>query len=155
MSTKRRGHVRDAGRGAVLLSLRRQGLKATPQRLAIADALLAHGGHPTVTEIFDEVRMSFPTMSLATVYHTLHTFAESGVVDELPFAEGTRYDPNVTPHVNLVCQRCGEITDAHEHRAALMALRNAVSARSDFTVTTQRMDFYGLCSRCRVAQGTR
>jgi Fur family transcriptional regulator, peroxide stress response regulator len=138
----------NAARDPILAALRQQGLKLTPQRLAIVAALVERDGHPTVHDIYVAVRPAFPTMSLATVYNTLHTLARAGVVAELPFATGTRFDRVTTPHVNLVCQRCGDIVDAHEYGAILDCLREAVTARSDFVVSTHRLDFYGFCARC-------
>jgi Fur family peroxide stress response transcriptional regulator len=143
----------NAARDPILAALRLQGLKLTPQRLAIVDALVIRDGHPTVHDIYAAVRPAFPTMSLATVYNTLHTLARAGVVAELPFATGTRFDRVTTPHVNLVCQRCGDIVDAHEYSAILDRLREAVTARSDFVVSAHRLDFYGLCAGCAGGTG--
>ena len=41
--------------------------------------------HPTVGEVYESVRRQFPTIGLATVYNTLRTMTERGLVSELPF----------------------------------------------------------------------
>ena len=54
-------------------SLRKKGLKITPQRLAIFKTLKDDKSHPCAEEIYLKVREDYPTISLATVYQTLDT----------------------------------------------------------------------------------
>lgn len=133
----------------VIASLRAHRLRLTPQRLAIARALQATQGHPTVQEVHAAVGVYFPTMSLTTVYNTLRSLVAAGVISELPFAHGVRYDSDPTPHVNLVCSECGRILDAHEYDHLLRRLSVAVGDREDFSIEGQRFDFYGHCDECR------
>src|SRR5687768_4800607 len=92
--------------------LRGEGHKLTPQRLAIIETLAASRIHPTAYEIYDQVRERYPMMGLATVYKTLDLLKELGEVVETGFgAGGTRYEPNLHPHVNLVCRVCGRVMD--------------------------------------------
>ena len=51
--------------------LKKHGLKATPQRIAIYDYLLHTETHPTVDTIYASLHPTHPTMSLATVYKTV------------------------------------------------------------------------------------
>jgi Fur family peroxide stress response transcriptional regulator len=136
-------------------SLRAHRLRLTPQRLAIARALQATQGHPTVQEVHAAVGVYFPTMSLTTVYNTLRSLVAAGVISELPFARGVRYDSDPTPHVNLVCSECGRILDAHEYDTLLRRLSVSVRRRNDFSVEGQRFDFYGHCDRCTRLVGRR
>ena len=129
-------------------ALRRKGYKATPQRIAISRFVLRNRNHPTVQEVYNEVRQTYPTVSLATVYKTLSFLTELGLVQELPFAHGeTRFDSYVEPHVNLVCRRCGKVNDLENRLAQEIVRKIASTAR--FTPTGQRLDVYGLCQRCR------
>jgi Fur family peroxide stress response transcriptional regulator len=129
--------------------LRQAGLRPTPQRLAIVrEVLLRH--HPTVAEVFDSVRAEFPTIGLATVYNTLRSMTERGLVRELPFINATRFDVNLTPHANLVCTQCGAIEDSEECDDLIAALHTRVAA-SAFAPESQRIDIYGTCARCRGA----
>ena len=129
--------------------LRQAGLRPTPQRLAIVhEVLLRH--HPTVAEVYDSVRSQFPTIGLATVYNTLRSMTERGLVRELPFINATRFDVNLTPHANLVCTQCGAIEDSEECDDLIAALHNRVAAGA-FAPESQRIDIYGTCARCRGA----
>src|SRR5512145_2753155 len=74
--------------------LRESGFKVTPQRMAVARAVLGSHDHPTADDLFRAVRRRFPSMSLTTVYHTLETLERLGEVAELRLGEVTRFDPN-------------------------------------------------------------
>ncbi|MDA8140337.1 MAG: transcriptional repressor [Desulfobacteraceae bacterium] len=50
--------------------MRDAGQKITPQRMAIVKILAKSEGHPSVENIYNQIKNDFPTMSLATVYRT-------------------------------------------------------------------------------------
>jgi Fur family peroxide stress response transcriptional regulator len=127
--------------------LREAGLRSTPQRLAIVREVFLRN-HPTVGEVYETVRRRFPTIGLATVYNTLRSLTERGYLRELPFGDATRFDVNVEPHTNLVCTRCGRIEDSSACDDLILEIRNRVEAGAGFTPEGQRVDVYGLCSRC-------
>jgi Fur family peroxide stress response transcriptional regulator len=131
--------------------LRQAHLRPTPQRLAIvAEVLLRH--HPTVAEVYDSVRREFPTIGLATVYNTLRSMTERGLVRELPFNNATRFDVNLTPHANLVCTRCGAIEDSEACDDLLMQLQQRIAVTgAGFAPESQRVDVYGICAKCASA----
>ena len=132
---------------AIIEALRRKGYKATSQRIAICRFAVRSRDHPTAQRIYGEVKLVHPTVSLATVYKTLHVLNELRLVQELPFAEGeTRFDSYVQPHANLVCRGCGNISDVDDPVTEEMVARIAAKAR--FTLTGQRLDIYGLCEKC-------
>jgi Fur family peroxide stress response transcriptional regulator len=130
--------------------LRQVGLRPTPQRLAIVREVFSRR-HPTVAEVYEAVRSQFPTIGLATVYNTLHSITERDLVRELPFANATRFDVNLEPHINLVCTNCGAIEDTSECNELILAMIERVAGGEDFAPTGQRIDIYGLCSKCRAA----
>lgn len=135
----------------VVQQLRQSGVRVTPQRLAIAEAVLNSTDHPTVQQIHERVQQHFPSMTLATVYSTLGVLSKSGLIQELPFAKQSRYESNVSPHVNLVCIGCGNITDADESSETIVRLREQVSTETSFHVMWQRVDFHGWCPACTSA----
>jgi Fe2+ or Zn2+ uptake regulation protein len=87
-------------------------------------------------------------MTLATVYSTLGVLSKSGLIQELPFAKQSRYESNVSPHVNLVCIGCGSIADADDSSDVILRLRDEVSSETNFQVMWQRVDFHGWCRSC-------
>ena len=94
------------------------------------------------------MRREFPTIGLATVYNTLRSMTERGLVRELPFNNATRFDVNLTPHANLVCTRCGAIEDSEACNDLLMQLQQRIAANAGFAPESQRVDVYGICAKC-------
>lgn len=133
----------------LVAKLRPLGIRLTPQRLAIAEVVANSADHPRVKEIVERVRAFFPYVTMATVYSTLSMLEGAGIVRELPFQRQSRYDANLSPHVNLVCVNCGTVVDADVGQETVVELRELVSEESDFQVASQRVDFYGWCSHCQ------
>ncbi len=137
-----------ASQSQVVDLLKPLGIRLTPQRLAIAEVVINSADHPTVREIFERVRAFFPYVTIATVYSTLATLEQSGIVRELPFQKHSRYDANLEPHANLVCIGCDSVIDAEVSLDLVAELEHQVTAESQFQVSSQRVDFYGWCSGC-------
>jgi Fur family peroxide stress response transcriptional regulator len=128
-------------------ALRKKGYKATSQRIAICRFALRSRDHPSAQSVYREIKPVHPTVSLATIYKTLHVLNELGLVGELAFPDGeTRYDSYMPPHANLVCRRCGDIRDIDDPVTREMVARVAAKAR--FTLIGQRLDIYGICQKC-------
>jgi Fur family peroxide stress response transcriptional regulator len=140
---------------AIIEAFRKKGFKATPQRIAICRFVLSSQEHPSVKRIYDEVKAIHPTVSLATVYKTLQILKELDQVQELGFPHGeSRFDPNMKPHINLVCTQCGNIQDLDDRIAREIVER--VTSVTKFTATEQRLDIYGVCEKCsKEAKGRR
>ncbi|NJN66133.1 MAG: transcriptional repressor [Chloroflexaceae bacterium] len=139
---------------ATLLSqLETAGRRATPQRYAVCQALVEHGGHPTVAEVFERVRDIFPMMSQATVYNTIDALEEVGLLHRLDIAnhDHTHYDLDLTPHINVVCRYCESITDVFID--TLDDLLTQVSERTGYKVDHHiGLVVYGVCPKC-LAEG--
>ena len=138
---------RPSSDASIIEALRKKGYKATSQRIAICRFALRSRDHPAVQRIYSEVKSVHPTVSLATVYKTLHVLRELRLVQELAFAEGeTRFDSYMEPHANLVCRGCGNISDVDD--PVTQELITRVTSRARFTLAGQRLDIYGICERC-------
>jgi Fur family transcriptional regulator, iron response regulator len=94
----------------VLLS---RGVKPTPQRIVIAEYLLNTLDHPTADEILVAVSDKLPVaLSRATVYNTLKSLKDAGVIREVFTEPGTvRYDANLFNHHHFVDVKSGQILD--------------------------------------------
>ena len=133
----------------LMAKLKTQGYRLTPQRIAILKILAVSTGHPSVEQVYESVKVDFPTTSLATVYKTVTLLKEIGEVLELGFSnDGNRYDGNKPyPHPHLVCVKCKKIIDPEV--VALGELSQQVAQMTGFQITAHRLDFYGICPQCQ------
>ncbi|MEB3359219.1 MAG: Fur family transcriptional regulator [Synechococcales bacterium] len=99
-------------RRAIVQHLKEKGLRVTPQRYAIYANLLARDDHPTADQLLEDLNQDIPISSQATVYNSLQTLCEAGLVREVLLEHGvSRYDANAEQHHHFVCSRCGAIRD--------------------------------------------
>jgi Fur family transcriptional regulator, peroxide stress response regulator len=128
-------------------ALRNKGYKATPQRIAICRITLNSRSHPSAQQVYNEVKKIHPTVSLATVYKTLEVLRDVGLVREINFSQGrARFDSYMCPHINLVCLKCGCITDLDDK--VIEEITRKVTLSTKFKPTGQRVDVYGICQKC-------
>ncbi|MDT8066989.1 MAG: Fur family transcriptional regulator [Terriglobia bacterium] len=126
---------------------RRHGLAVTHQRAVIYQSLMSAPGHPSPEEVYAVVCKQIPSISLATVYKTLHTFVESGVLRELSLHHGSlRVDPVTEPHPHLVCTKCKAVFDLDE--GALEAPHIIGKIPKGFRVQGISVELHGVCERC-------
>ena len=132
----------------VINFFREKGLKVTSQRLAICNFILSRKDHPTAEQIYQELRNEYPTISLGTIYKTLHLLQELGLIQELGFNEGSvRYDPDMELHINMVCSKCGKISDYKAENVE--KLWSAIISDLGFKPKGQRIDIYFECNDCK------
>ena len=125
-----------------------QGLKVTPQRAAIYKALAETTSHPTAEALFQQVAKDYPMISPNTVYYTLSTLKDAGLVKEVNYwHDRTRFDANVTPHHHLICLECRAIFDIEDR--SLNQIRQKAKIPKDFQVLSHQVEFYGYCSSCQ------
>jgi Fe2+ or Zn2+ uptake regulation protein len=125
---------------------REEGLKLTPQRLAVFQALYGTTEHPTAETVHQTVARDMPMVSLRTVYQTLNDLRAMGEIGQLDLGTGSsRFDPMTEPHHHLVCDRCGRVAD-------LMVDFPDIAVPSDagggFAVDRTDITFRGLCATC-------
>ena len=126
---------------------RRHGLALTHQRAVIYESLMSFSGHPSPEEVFDRVRTQIPSISLATVYKTLHTFIESGLVRQLSLHHGSlRVDTKQHPHHHLVCTACKSVFDLDEESLRPAKLIGKVP--KGFRIQRLSVEIHGLCAEC-------
>ena len=130
--------------------LRANGFRVTPQRECILRQLEGNTAHPTVEAIFEAARSEMSTISLKTVYQTVHDLDSLGAVRLIDLGTGSvRVDPNVdVVHQHLVCNECGDVRDVNVDIDSVVLSRRA---RRDFRVDDVQVLFRGRCAVCRAA----
>jgi Fe2+ or Zn2+ uptake regulation protein len=126
---------------------REQGFRVTPQRQAIFRLLQGNDTHPTVESLFERARAEMPTISLKTVYQTVHDLEALHELQVLDLGTGSlRVDPNVEDdHHHLVCTACGRVRDVPVEVAGL---RVPSRYRRGFTIDDVQVIFRGRCEQC-------
>lgn len=137
---------------------RARGLKVTPQRRAVFEALLNDDGHPSADVIWARVQEQMPTVSLRTVYQALNDLVELGEVQAVSVGDrATRFDPNTESHDHFVCRSCERVYDIVASRPRLVSgypgLDGSIGTRNGeastgHTVETAEVIFRGLCASC-------
>jgi Fur family peroxide stress response transcriptional regulator len=132
--------------------LRGAGHRLTPQRVALLRLLAASDGHPSASDLYDQLHAQFPTTSLGTVYKTLNLLKDMDEVLELGFSDDdNRYDGNKPyAHPHLICIRCHRIVDPQVSMA--QDLVREVAEQSGYQIVSHRLDFYGVCPDCQQGQ---
>jgi Fur family peroxide stress response transcriptional regulator len=131
----------------LIAKLREKGFRVTPQRLAICEFVVSSKEHPTVDQVYQVVQKKHPTLSLATVYQTLHLLTEIGMLQELGFSDGiSRYDPNSSPHINIVCRNCGKIQDYESE--SVRRFLSQITVELKRTLIGQHLEIYTYCDQC-------
>lgn len=93
-------------------ALKAAGLKLTYQRLEIYRELAKADDHPTVEILYQRLKNRMPTLSLDTIYRTLATLEEHGLITRVQTAESqAHFELTVPHHHHLICEKCGKITD--------------------------------------------
>ncbi len=129
-------------------SFRQRGLRITPQRVAVFEALQGSTGHPTAETIYRMVSADMPSISLRTVYQTLNDLTEMGEIKSLDLGvEATRFDPNIDDHHHLVCDECGLIADVYLDVSGL-----DLDDLDGFTPAKTRVFVSGRCRDCTTAK---
>ena len=130
----------------VIAEMRGKGLRITSQRDAILDYLLSTDEHPSARSILDHVKKKVPRICLSTVYSTLAELSKYNIIKELSFDNmDNRYEGNVSHHINLICVRCGKISDyLTDHILDMDKIRQTTR----FRPLQSRFELSGVCGRC-------
>jgi Fur family peroxide stress response transcriptional regulator len=127
---------------------RRNGLKITPQRMAVYKALLESKEHPSAEMVWGYVRRMFPGISLDTVNRTLLTLAEIGSAS---LVEGSgdvrRYDGDLDNHQHFKCIKCKKVFDFHYPPFDDIKVPASIAAK--FKILRKTVYLEGICDSCR------
>jgi Fur family ferric uptake transcriptional regulator len=120
----------------------------TNQRQVILEELRRTTAHPTAEEVYDLARKRLPRISLGTVYRNLEDLADEGTVLKLDGSgPRRRFDGNVSRHYHIRCIRCGRVDDVTARLPA--GIDSALRGKSEYRVLGHRVEFDGICPRCR------
>lgn len=127
---------------------RQTGLRATHQRMEVYRELAATDEHPDAESVYQRVAQRVTGISRDTVYRTLATLEEHGLVRRTGALGGpARFDANTQRHHHFVCLRCGAIADFTSEALDDLPIPPAVTAMG--TVESAQLQVRGICSACQ------
>jgi Fur family peroxide stress response transcriptional regulator len=92
--------------------LKQKGLKITPQRIAVYEAVVALKNHPTAESIIDYIKKNHPNISVGTVYKILDSLVENQLLKKVKNEKDVmRYDAILQQHHHLYCTETEKIED--------------------------------------------
>lgn len=98
--------------GEISNKLIEKGLKVTPQRMAVWEAIKKLDNHPTAENIIGYIRKNHPNISVATVYKILDVFVESKLIKKVKTEKDVmRYDAITENHHHIYCSDSDNIKD--------------------------------------------
>ena len=126
--------------------LKDDSIKITPQRLEILRYLDHHRNHPTVEEIFSELKGKNPSLSKTTVYNSVEVLKKHGLVQSITISiSETRYDFKSKMHHHFLCRKCGKIIDIDIECPNIDRVR-----KEGYNVEEVHGYFKGICNKCRM-----
>ena len=130
--------------------LRKEGLKVTPQRIAVLEELKDDRGHRESEEIYMAIKSNKMHVSRATVYRTLDILVENKFVRKLNLGDGrARYESKVdkSHHDHLICDTCGIIIEFVDYK--IEKLQEKIAEEYQFILNRHIHQLFGICKKCR------
>ncbi len=93
-------------------NLKEKGLKVTPQRVAIYEAIVKLKNHPTAENVIEYIKKNHPNISVGTVYKVLDSLVANAILRKVKTEKDImRYDAILTNHHHLYCSETERIED--------------------------------------------
>ena len=122
-------------------------MKLTHQRLVIFELVAGSTEHPSADDIYQKLVKKMPTISLDTVYRTLRSMSEHGMLQVLnPHRENLRFDPNLIHHHHFVCKSCGVIKDFESKELNSIQIPEETGILGE--ANTLHVEIRGVCKKC-------
>lgn len=144
------------GRQALIRErLENVGLKATPQRLTVLQAMLTHERrHLSAGDVYQRITQQEGRVGMATIYRVLGQLTGVGILARHIFdAESGRAVYEVQEgahHDHFFCVRCGKVDEFVDE---VIAARNRkVAASLGYTLAVHELKLYGHCAACNSAK---
>ena len=140
------------GKSQTLERLRGVGLKATGPRMVILEMLEHDRSHPTAEQLYERLRLHYPSLSLSTVYQTLDTFLRVGLCHSVPGGNGRlRVEGASQRHDHAVCRVCRRLFDIERREPFALSLLTQLP--HGLLMTNWRIEYEVICPDCQEEAG--
>jgi Fur family ferric uptake transcriptional regulator len=131
-----------------LETLKEKGMRLTPQRRLIADAIHDAAAHLTAEDIIAYVQDRMPGVNKSTIYRTLELLEEAGCVFKSESGDHFIYHhAEEGHHHHLVCRQCGKTIACAENLFA--PVEHRLTEKYGFRVSFRHVVVSGLCRDCQ------
>ena len=130
--------------------LRKEGMKVTPQRIAVLEEMVMDIGHRESEEIYMAIKRRNVHVSRATVYRTLDLLVQNNFVRKLNLGDGrARYENKIDSHHHdhMVCNSCGKIIEFVNDE--IEKLQDIVAEKYNFILKSHTHQLFGICKTCQ------
>jgi Fur family ferric uptake transcriptional regulator len=131
--------------------LKKSNLKYTKQREIILKFLSQNSKHFTTEEIYNAIKKEHTNMNigLATIYRTLNTLEEVGIVSSISFGiSGKKFEFGIREHHDhMICNKCSNIIEFLDED--LENLQKNIAIKYNFLLQTHNMQLFGICQECQ------
>ena len=118
------------------------GLKMTGQRRLILQVLTDSSDHPSVEDVYQRAKNQDPSISIATVYRTLHLLDEMNLVQRHDFNENySRFEVNLEHHHHLIDLETGKVIEFQNEGLEDMKVR--IAKELGYELVDHRLELYG------------
>ncbi|MHB0999918.1 MAG: Fur family transcriptional regulator [Armatimonadota bacterium] len=140
MNTEIEAHGSMLEPGQAVTMLKKCGARMTAQRYAVLDILHDNRTHPTAEMVIEQVRERLGCVSTATVYNTLETLEELGLIRRIDGLEQkAHFDPDTSNHQHALCRECRKVWDVERI--------DAINGLPD-NFTVEDILIQGICTDC-------
>ena len=116
------------------------------QRILIYKYLYENRTHPTLSEIFENLKDKIPTLSKMTIYNTIKLFVEKKITQYISIDDNEiRCDVYVDFHGHFKCCQCGKIYDFPIKKDCMI-----FRGLDGFDVKKKNIYLYGICKKCKI-----
>lgn len=132
----------------LLNELKNKKVRLSHQRLKVLEYLTENHIHPTVDQIYNGLHDDVPTLSKTTVYNTLNSLTEAGMVRVITIDDyESRYDINIDNHGHFKCMSCGKIFD---FKIDIDSFN--IKELDGFEISDKSVYFKGRCPQCLLTE---
>ncbi len=130
--------------------MRKEGLKITPQRIAVLEEIMEGEGHLESEDIYMAIKVRNTHVSRATVYRTLDILVQHGFARKLNLGDGrARYERKIDSphHDHMICNDCGKIIEFVNDE--IEKIQEEITKQQQFKLQQHIHQLFGICKECQ------
>lgn len=120
----------------------------TIQKKLVKDAVFELKSHVTAEEVYEYIKIKYPSIGKGTVYRDLNMLSDTGEIRRVEVTDGPdRFDFTLSPHYHVVCVKCGIVSDVDMD--VITGLENKIKDTHGMKFLSYDILFKGICEKCK------